>query len=575
MPETEWHLVVIGDSSLGGLGEALASRMENDVGVQVVLHNHVLGGLGAGRVLRALQASDPALQSWGEALANDLQQAEVVVMFVNPLDSVDTEQPQGVAACFAGQAPASCSPETFAQYPDDMKAIWAEILALRAGQPTILRATDVYNPLVSPWREAGVFEACTECWENMSQAARLAAGAYNIPFLSRYDAFNGTNHSEDPREKGYILADGEHPTELANEFTAELLSQMGYDPVSPPAGTMVPPDVPEPVPFPLSEPGPYLVGVREFSAVDASRDGREVGIRLWYPALWPEDAAGKRTIPKADPDHSGAPYPLIVSSAKVGAILAPYLVTHGFVWAGVTRIDTYPEMNKEMIDQPLDILFALDQVAFNPPEELEDMIDAEHAGAIGYSFDGYNALALSGARIDPAQYLAQCPNPDATTEAILSSMSAFACGPAGAWDEFAAHAGEAITASEDGLWQPMTDARIRAVMPLAGEGWWLFGERGLAAVDRPILILVATQDELYPENALIFDHLGTPDKRLISFVGPDHMMVFDPEMVARMAHFAAAFFGYHLQGREDLSWYFSEEFVSQHDDLAWGVYVGE
>jgi hypothetical protein len=33
-PETEWHLVVIGDSSLGGLGKAFASQTENDVGVR-------------------------------------------------------------------------------------------------------------------------------------------------------------------------------------------------------------------------------------------------------------------------------------------------------------------------------------------------------------------------------------------------------------------------------------------------------------------------------------------------------------------------------------------------------------
>jgi predicted dienelactone hydrolase len=135
--------------------------------------------------------------------------------------------------------------------------------------------------------------------------------------------------------------------------------------------------------------------------------------------------------------------------------------------------------------------------------------------------------------------------------------------------------GEAITASEDGLWQPMTDARIRVVMPLAAEGWWLFGDRGLAAVDRPTLIIVATQDGQYPENALIFEHLGTPDKTLISFIGPDHMMVYDPEIIARMAHFAVAFFGYHLQGREDLACYSSEDFVAQYDDLAWGVYEGE
>jgi predicted dienelactone hydrolase len=294
-------------------------------------------------------------------------------------------------------------------------------------------------------------------------------------------------------------------------------------------------------------------------------------VRVWYPALRPEGATGNRLIPNADPDRSGAPYPLILSSAKVGSVFAPHLVSHGFVWAGVTRIDTYAEMNEQMLDQPLDLLFALDQVASNPPQGLEGMIDAERAGVIGYSFDGHNALALSGARIDPEHYLAQCPDPDATTEAILSSLSAFGCNPAGAWHEFAACAGEAITASQDGLWQPMTDARIRAAMPLAGEGWWLFGQRGLAAVDRPTLIIAGTGDELYPENAQIFQHLGTPDKMMISFVGPGHMMIFSREQVARMAHFAVAFFGCHLQGREELAWYFSEEFVAQHDDLDWGV----
>jgi predicted dienelactone hydrolase len=256
--------------------------------------------------------------------------------------------------------------------------------------------------------------------------------------------------------------------------------------------------------------------------------------------------------------------------------LAPYLVSHGFTWASVDRIDTYYRMDKQMYQQPLDILFTLQEVASHPPEGLEGMIDAEHAGAIGYSFDGYNTLAMSGARIDPEYYLAQCETtPDATTAAILSEFSSFNCGPAKEWDEFTTLAGESITTSDDGLWQPMTDARIRAVMPLAGEGWWLFGERGLASVDRPALIIVATEDKLYPENVLIFEHLGTADKALISFVGKEHMMIYEQDMISRMTHFAVAFFGYHLQGRQDYAEYFSEDFVTQHDDLAWGVYQGE
>jgi predicted dienelactone hydrolase len=330
-----------------------------------------------------------------------------------------------------------------------------------------------------------------------------------------------------------------------------------------------------PAPYKLAESGPYHVGMRTIKLVDDSRAGREISVTVWYPAVQPADSTSRTPTRDADPDLKGAPYPLLLSSTKLATVFAPYLVSHGFTWASVDGIDTYFAFYEGAIDQPLDILFALDQVAANPPEGLEGMIDGERAGSIGYSFDGFNSLAMSGARIDPQYYLAQCPTPDATTDAVLGGLSAFSCAPARKWDEFTAHVDPSITAGDDGLWQPLTDPRIRAVMPMACEGWWLFGERGLAAVDRPVLIIDATNDELYKENVLIYEHLGTSDKALISFVGPDHMMIYDAEMIARMAHFAVAFFGYHLQGRQDLARYFSEDFVAQHDDLVWGVYPGE
>jgi predicted dienelactone hydrolase len=288
-----------------------------------------------------------------------------------------------------------------------------------------------------------------------------------------------------------------------------------------------------------------------------------LSITVWYPAQQPTDAAGPGAAVDAAPDASGAPYPLILSSTKVAGFFAPHLVSHGFVWASVNGLDTYEKMGAHMFAQPLDILAALNFVGADSLEGLNGMIDADHAGAIGYSFDGYNTLALSGARIDPQHYLAQCPNPDPTTQEILSLYTSFDCEPASNWADFVTQAPESVTGSEDGMWQPMTDPRIRAVMPLAGEGWWLFGERGLAAVDRPVLIIVATRDPLYEENVLIFRHMGTPDKSLISFVGPEHLMIYNTDMQARMAHFAAAFFGYHLQRREDLKEYFSENGMGQ------------
>ena len=54
--------------------------------------------------------------------------------------------------------------------------------------------------------------------------------------------------------------------------------------------------------------------------------------------------------------------------------------------------------------------------------------------------------------------------------------------------------GDKIATSENGLWQPLTDGRILAVMPMALSGTWLYGERGLASADRPVLVISPTED---------------------------------------------------------------------------------
>ena len=228
-----WHLVVISDSTLGGVGQAYASLIEKDVSVQVELEDFALSELSAGAVLTVLQTGETS--NWAlQDLPDAVREAEIVVMFVNPLYSIDPQEPLDLNGCFVNLPPRSCTPASLERWTSDLKAIWAEIFKLRQGQLTILRATDIYNPSVSPWKKHDIFEACTECWENMSDATRLAAEAYGIPFISRLDAFNGPDHDEDPREKGYISSDGEHLSELGRQVTAELLSQMGYEPVSPP-----------------------------------------------------------------------------------------------------------------------------------------------------------------------------------------------------------------------------------------------------------------------------------------------------------------------------------------------------
>jgi hypothetical protein len=48
----------------------------------------------------------------------------------------------------------------------------------------------------------------------------------------------------------------------------------------PQAAATVPHATQEPAPLPLSEPGPYHVGMRTFTREDASRDNRQVGITV-------------------------------------------------------------------------------------------------------------------------------------------------------------------------------------------------------------------------------------------------------------------------------------------------------
>ena len=337
-------------------------------------------------------------------------------------------------------------------------------------------------------------------------------------------------------------------------------------------------------PYPLSEPGSYDFGTKggfsqEYLFEDSSRDGRKVGLMIWYPAKLPDDATPSGYNIDAELDLSGAPYPVILSSAKVGSLFGPHLASHGFVVIGVKGLDNYAVWDENLFNQPLDILFALDQVAANPLKGLEGMIDADHAGVMGYSFDGYNTLAVSGARIEPEHYLNQCANFTELFPTLPDKAKSVFCDLSQRWDEFSANAGPELTSSDDGLWQPMTNERIRAVMPMAPDGAMIFGERGLQSVDRPTLILVGTEDldwdEYNRESTYIYNRLGTPDKALISFIGEDHYMIFREEPLMKMKHFAAAFFGYYLQGQEKYQKYFSEDVVNRLENMAWGVYKGK
>jgi len=235
----EWDLVYISDSTGWGVPDKFADNIERDTGKTVRIHDCCVGGLPALRVLQALQSDPESLSDiWGKlkSLQADIAEAEVIVFFANEKGDPSKGGVQGgISRCihYSSIPPEDCTLQLYEPYIENLKAIYEEILALRNGKPTIIRAVDFYNPLISEHRKRNTEIECTQCWEIYNTAIRQAADAFNIPLVSVYDVFNGLNHDEDPREKGYIGTDGEHTSKQGQQVIADLLSEAGYEPVEP------------------------------------------------------------------------------------------------------------------------------------------------------------------------------------------------------------------------------------------------------------------------------------------------------------------------------------------------------
>jgi hypothetical protein len=228
-----WDLVFFSDSSGWGVADLYAAYLEEDLGVTVEVHDLATSDLSAGSVLAALREGRNPYSPSVDVVAL-VREAEVVVVFGNPLESRSESHPWDWN-CVSSTAPYAreCAPETFDTYRAHMGAIYEEILRLRGDAPVLIRAFDSYNPLYSVFREQGVYDECVGCWENYNEAIHQAAAAHNVPVARVFDAFNGPNHDEDPRDKGYIGNDGEHTTAAGRQVIADLLRELGYDPVQP------------------------------------------------------------------------------------------------------------------------------------------------------------------------------------------------------------------------------------------------------------------------------------------------------------------------------------------------------
>lgn len=221
-----WDLVWISDSMGGGVAERWADQIEESEGVEVRVHNYVIGGL------PLVEARDMLMEQ--AAIREEVADAEIIVAYGSARDA----SPDDTGTCHQASAvprdpPNVYTPADFAPYGDALRDIYDVVFELRAGQPTVIRAFDQFNGMIADLREAGIEAECTATWNSESEVLHEAADDYGVAMASFYDEFNGPDHDEDPREKGYISLDGFHASPEGTYFQVEILHALGYDAIVP------------------------------------------------------------------------------------------------------------------------------------------------------------------------------------------------------------------------------------------------------------------------------------------------------------------------------------------------------
>jgi len=239
--------------------------------------------------------------------------------------------------------------------------------------------------------------------------------------------------------------------------------------------------------------GPWAIGYSELTAIDASRDDRELPLHLWYP-VDPEDAAGDAAFYSLlgplgfgsmlafddVPVSSAGRRPLIVFSHGSGGIalqsvrLMEHLASHGFVvvspsHTGNTQFDmSSPDPEA---DRYPDVAFVIDEMerhATTPGDPFEGRIDTDNVGVAGHSYGGMTA-----------QFMAAGHAP---------------FGP---------------------------DLRVKAIMPVAASSRQLTDEE-LTGISVPALYMVGTLDPLLVETTRAFDLVSSAALYRVDVVGATH-----------------------------------------------------
>ena len=213
-----WNYMVLGDSSSWGFPTLYARYIEADLGVMVRVVSWAAGGFTSAQVLKQLR--DNAQERL------DVSQAQVVTFYDNPLHLI------GMRITGSEFGNHECSAQVVAAYKAELGAIADEIMALRKGQPTIIRTYTRFMPFYRAWKAQGQVEEYRRCVAALDEAIFEIGRERGILVADTALAMNGPNRDQDPNDKGYLY-DGVHENDEGAKIVAGVFRKLGYAAIVP------------------------------------------------------------------------------------------------------------------------------------------------------------------------------------------------------------------------------------------------------------------------------------------------------------------------------------------------------
>ncbi|BAC08826.1 alpha/beta hydrolase [Thermosynechococcus vestitus] len=292
-----------------------------------------------------------------------------------------------------------------------------------------------------------------------------------------------------------------------------------------------------------------------------------------------------------------APAPLIIishglaSDRRTFAYLAEHLASYGLAVLAVThpgsdasRIGSflsgvpldYENLPKDWVQRPLDLKFGVDAVAALVQKNPALKIDTKNVGLFGHSMGGFTVLAAAGGTVDWNAVKQRCLA--AANDLFIFNISVpLQCRSLGLAD----------------VPSPLADPRVKSVIAVNPVSSLLIGERGMANIKVPVLIVSSSKDVFAPpleEQILPFTWLQAEPKYLAMLVPGTHFSalgvsaagvlpvpndLIGPNPQLAQPFFkgvSAAFFGVFNQQNEQLRPFLSQTFLSQVAQPTFQVY---